>query len=58
MHPSVADTATRSPAETVIWTVGHGTRSTDRLAGLLAAAGAAIGRARAVADRPDDGFGR
>lgn len=40
MHPSAADTATRSPAETVIWTVGHGTRSTDRLAGLLAAAGA------------------
>jgi hypothetical protein len=40
MHGSVADTGSRSPAEAVIWTVGHGTRSTDGLAGLLAAAGA------------------
>jgi uncharacterized protein (DUF488 family) len=40
MHGSVADTGTRSRAEAVIWTVGHGTRSTDSLAGLLAAAGA------------------
>jgi uncharacterized protein (DUF488 family) len=40
MHGSVADTGTRSPAEAVVWTVGHGTRSTVSLAGLLAAAGA------------------
>lgn len=40
MHDSVAGTGIRSPAEGVIWTVGHGTRSTDGLAELLAAAGA------------------
>jgi hypothetical protein len=40
MHGSVADAGTSSPAEAVIWTVGHGTRSTDGLAGFLAAAGA------------------
>jgi uncharacterized protein (DUF488 family) len=40
MHDSVADIGIRSPVEAVIWTVGHGTRSTDSLAGLLAAAGA------------------
>lgn len=40
MNGSVADTATRSPAEAVIWTVGHGTRSTDSLAELLTAVGA------------------
>jgi uncharacterized protein (DUF488 family) len=40
MPGSVADTGTRSPGEAVIRTVGHGIRSTDRLAGLLRAAGA------------------
>jgi uncharacterized protein (DUF488 family) len=40
MHRSIAETGNRSPAEAVIWTLGHGTRSTDDLAGLLMAAGA------------------
>jgi uncharacterized protein (DUF488 family) len=40
MNSSVADASTRSPAEIVIWTVGHGSRSTDGLADLTMAAGA------------------
>jgi uncharacterized protein (DUF488 family) len=40
MHGSIAETGIPSSAEAVIWTVGHGTRSTDSLAGLLTAAGA------------------
>lgn len=39
-HDSVAKTGTRPQPGGPIWTVGHGTRATDGLAGLLMAAGA------------------
>jgi uncharacterized protein (DUF488 family) len=41
MQCSVAETGFRSPARPLVWTLGHGMRSTDDLADLLVAAGAA-----------------
>jgi uncharacterized protein (DUF488 family) len=40
MHGSVTEADTRSKRGPLVWTVGHGTRGTDGLAGLLTAAGA------------------
>jgi uncharacterized protein (DUF488 family) len=39
MRDSIAETGSRSAAGALIWTVGHGTRSTDGLVALLRAAG-------------------